>query len=71
MRDYGIDVASQASFPEAGSGTDRVRAAASAVEAVQDELTMVTTEPWPMRGRGELPNADADFTMARDTVRLF
>jgi NAD(P)-dependent dehydrogenase (short-subunit alcohol dehydrogenase family) len=58
--------------PEGGSGADRVRAAAaSTLEAAQDELTMVTTEPWPLRGRGELPTPHADFTAAGDTVRLF
>jgi hypothetical protein len=68
----GIDIAFHASFPEAGSGADRVRAvAASALEAVQDELTMVTTEPWPLRGRGELPTPHADFTADGDAVRLF
>lgn len=68
----GIDIAVRASFPEAGSGASRVRAAAaSALEAAQDELTMVTTEPWPLRGRGELPTPNAEFTADGDTVRLF
>jgi hypothetical protein len=68
----GIDIAFHASFPEGGSGADRVRAAAaSTLEAAQDELTMVTTEPWPLRGGGELPTPHADLTAAGDTVRLF
>jgi hypothetical protein len=68
----GIDIAFHASFPEAGSGADRVRtAAACALEAAQDELTMVTTEPWPPRGRGQLPNPHADLTADGDKVRLF
>jgi hypothetical protein len=70
--EIGIDIAAHASFPEAGSDADRVRAAAaSTLEAAQDETTTVTTEPWPLRGRGELPNAHADFTAGGDTVRLF
>jgi hypothetical protein len=68
----GIDIAFHASFPEGGSGADHVRAAAaSTLEAAQDELTVVTTEPWPLRGRGELPTPHAHFTAAGDTVRLF
>ena len=55
-RGLGIDIAFHASFPDGGSGADRVRAAAaSALERAQDGLTMVTTEPWPLRGGGELP----------------
>jgi len=68
----GIDIAFHASFPDGGSSADRVRsAAASALERAQDELTMVTTEPWPLRGRGELPTPHADLTPSGDTVRLF
>jgi hypothetical protein len=32
---------------------------------------MVTTEPWPLRGRGTLPTPHADLTPRGDTVRLF
>lgn len=67
-----IDIAFHASFPDGGSGADRVRcAAAAALERAQDELTMANTEPWPLRGRGELPTPHADLTPSGDTVRLF
>lgn len=32
---------------------------------------MVTTEPWPLRGRGELPTPHADITPDGGAVRLF
>jgi hypothetical protein len=32
---------------------------------------MVSTEPWPLRGGGELPTPHADLTADGDRVRLF
>ncbi len=68
----GIDVAFHASFPEAGPGGERVRGAAvSALAGAQDELTMITTDPWPGRGSSELPAPHAEFMSDGARVRLF
>jgi hypothetical protein len=68
----GIDIAFHASFPEAGSGADRVcAAAAAALQSVQDELTMLTTDPWPLRDHGELPAPHAELMPGATSVRLF
>jgi hypothetical protein len=68
----GLDFAYHASSPENGSGADRVRAAsASALRNVQDDLTMVTTDPWPQHGPGQLPDPHAEITPDGETVRLF
>jgi hypothetical protein len=51
---------------------DRVQAAAaSALRNAQDDLTMVTTDPWPQHGPGELPDPHAEITPDGETVRLF
>jgi hypothetical protein len=68
----GIDIAGHASFPQNGSGPDRVRAAAlSALRSSQDELAEVTTDPWPQHGPGQLPDPHAEITPDGETVRLF
>jgi len=47
-------------------------AAASALERAQGEVTMATTEPWPLRGRGELPTPRAGCITANGAaLRLF
>ena len=66
------DVAFGASFPDSGSGAERVRhAAVRVLEVVQDELIGMTTDPWPLHGHGELPAPHAKITAEGDTVRLF
>jgi hypothetical protein len=68
----GIDMAYHASSPQNGSGADRVRAAAaSALRNAQEDLTMVTTDPWPQHGPGQLPDPHAEITTDGETVRLF
>ncbi len=67
----GIDVAFAASFPDFGSGADRVRSAAvTALAQAQDELTMITTDPWPRKGSAELPTPRAELTSDGAVVRL-
>ena len=67
----GIDVASAASFPESGSGAERVRnAAVTALRQAQDELAEITTDPWPREGAGQLPAPRAEFVLDGAAVRL-
>jgi hypothetical protein len=67
----GIDVAFAASFPESGSGAERVRhAAATALQQAQDELAEITTDPWPHKGAGQLPAPRADLILDGAAVRL-
>jgi hypothetical protein len=67
----GIDIAFAASFPDSGSGAERVRSAAgTALQQAQDELAITTTDPWPRRGSGELPAPRAELTSDGATVRL-
>jgi hypothetical protein len=65
-------MAYHASSAQNGSGADRVRAAAaSALRNAQDDLTVVTTDPWPQHGPGQLPDPHAEITRDGETVRLF
>jgi hypothetical protein len=67
----GIDVASAASFPESGSGAERVRrAAATTLEQAQDELAEITTDPWPRKGAGQLPAPRTELVLDGAAVRL-
>ncbi len=67
----GIDIAFATSLPDSGSGAERVRSAAgTALQQAQDELAMTTTDPWPRRGSGELPEPRAELTSDGSAVRL-
>lgn len=67
----GIDIASAASFPDSGSGAERVRSAAcTALQQVQVELAMTTTDPWPRHRSGALPAPRAQLTSDGAAVRL-
>ena len=67
----GIDIAFAASFPDSGSGAERVRSAAgTALQQAQDELARTTTDPWPRHGSGELPAPTAELTSDGAAVRL-
>jgi hypothetical protein len=67
----GTDVASAASFPESGSDAERVRqAAATTLRQAQDELAEITTDPWPRKGSGQLPDPRAELISDDTAVRL-
>jgi hypothetical protein len=71
-RGAGIDIASHASLPKLGSGADRVLGASVlALRNAQDELAMVTTDPWPQHGSGRQPDPHAEINSEGETVRLF
>jgi hypothetical protein len=68
----GIDIAFAASMRDGSTPADRVVASGSRLlEAAQDEITDVTTDPWPRRGSGTLPEPHAELSEDRATVRLF
>ena len=70
----GVDVALAvaASESEPGSPTDRVVGAAwRLLETAQEEIAEVTTDPWPRRGAGTLPEPHAQLSQDSATVRLF
>jgi hypothetical protein len=41
------------------------------LDSAQDEIAELTTEPWPRRGSGTLPEPHAQLSQDRATVRLF
>jgi hypothetical protein len=70
----GVDVALAvtASESNASSPAERVVDAAwRLLEAAQDEIAEVTTDPWPQRGSGSLPEPHVKLSQDRATVRLF
>ncbi len=69
----GIDIAFAVSTPDsdARSPADRaIDASQRLLEAAQEEIAEVTTDPWPRRGFGTLPEAHAQLSQDGATVRL-
>jgi hypothetical protein len=70
----GVDVSfAVAAFESnASSPADRVVDAAwRLLEAAQEEIAEVTTDPWPQQGSGTLPEPHVQLSQDRATVRLF
>ena len=64
------DVAVTAGFGHARSAAERILGAAThALGVAQDQLSEITSDPWPRRGPGPLP--DPHVTLDGDRVRLF
>jgi hypothetical protein len=70
----GVDLAFAvaASESDACSPADRVVLAGSRLlEAAQEQIAEVTTDPWPRRGSGTLPEPHAQLSQDSTLVRLF
>ncbi len=70
----GVDIALAVATYESDtrSAADRVvNAGWRLLETAQDEIAEITTDPWPRRGSGTLPEPHAQVSQDGATVRLF